>query len=287
MRKKRADVKMGKVAVSGSFDDLCSRHVRLLDEASKLGGVHVLLWSDEIVRSLEGKDPKFPQEERLYIIQAIRYVEQATLVTGQEPLDAIARGAIPLVDEIRPGSWAVDEAGDDARKRAYCEVTGMAYRVVSEDELRCFPAARFDPQQGSSSRKKVIVTGCFDWLHSGHVRFFEETSELGDLYVVVGHDENVRLLKGKGHPLFPQDERRYMVESVRHVKQALISTGHGWMDAAPEIARIRPDIYVLNEDGDKPEKRKFCEQHGLEYVVLKRLPKQGLLRRESTVLRGF
>ena len=102
-----------------------------------------------------------------------------------------------------------------------------------------------------------------------------------------GSDANVRLLKGEGHPLFPQDERRYMVQSVRYVKQALISTGKGWMDAEPEIALIKPDMYAVNEDGDKPEKREFCQAHGLQYVVLKRTPKEGLPRRQSTDLRGF
>ena len=46
-------------------------------------------------------------------------------------------------------------------------------------------------------------------------------------------------------------------------------------------------MYVVNEDGDKPEKREFCRAHGLEYVVLKRTPKEGLPRRQSTDLRGF
>jgi glycerol-3-phosphate cytidylyltransferase-like family protein len=120
------------------------------------------------------------------------------------------------------------------------------------------------------------------------VRFFEETSELGDLYVVVGSDENVRLLKGEGHPLLSEDERRYMVQSIRFVKQALISNGSGWMDAEPEIEKIRPNFYAVNEeDGDKPEKREFCQKHGLEYVVLKRVPKEGLTARQSTTLRGF
>lgn len=59
------------------------------------------------------------------------------------------------------------------------------------------------------------------------------------------------------------------------------------MDAEPEIERIKPDMYAVNEDGDKPEKRAFCAQHKIEYVVLKRLPKDGLPRRESTELRGF
>jgi hypothetical protein len=61
----------------------------------------------------------------------------------------------------------------------------------------------------------------------------------------------------------------------------------GWMDAEPEIARIEPDLYVVNEDGDKPEKREFCQKRGIEYVVLKRIPKEGLARRSSTDLRGF
>jgi len=133
----------------------------------------------------------------------------------------------------------------------------------------------------------VIVTGCYDWFHSGHVRFFEEVSGLGDLYVVVGHDANIRLLKGEGHPMFCQDERRYMVQSIRYVKRALIASGDGWLDAEREIRRLGPHIYAVNEDGDRPEKRDYCEAQGIEYRVLKRLPKEGLLPRQSTSLRGF
>jgi hypothetical protein len=78
-----------------------------------------------------------------------------------------------------------------------------------------------------------------------------------------------------------------MVQSVRFVWQALISSGSGWMDAEPEIAVIKPDIYAVNEDGDVPEKRAFCKEHSIEYVVLKRIPKAGLPKRQSTDLRGF
>jgi cytidyltransferase-like protein len=268
--------------VTGSFDDLRARDFRFLEEASKLGSLHVLMWSDETIQQMEGKPPKFPQAERMYLLQAIRYVDGLTVVTGQ-----VERDTIPQADDVQPDVWAVDEMSDNGQKRAYCEARGGGYRVVREDALKRFPMTSSEADGAQASRKKVVVTGCFDWFHSGHVRFFEETSELGDLYVVVGHDDNIRLLKGAGHPMFSQDERRYMVQSIRYVKQALISSGHGWMDAAPEIARIKPDIYAVNEDGDQPEKRAFCEKHGLEYVVLKRLPKEGLPRRESTVLRGF
>ena len=143
------------------------------------------------------------------------------------------------------------------------------------------------PMPSTPGRKKVVVTGCYDWFHSGHVRFTEEVSAYGDLYVIIGHDANIRLLKGNGHPLFPEAERRYVVGSIKYVKQALIATGNGWVDADPDIRRLKPDIYAVNEDGDKPEKREFCKANGIDYVVLRRDPRPGLPKRNSTDLRGF
>jgi cytidyltransferase-like protein len=280
------------VVVSGSFDNLRTPHVRFLHEASRLGPVHLLLWSDEVVRAVEGKEPKFPQEERLYFLGAVRYVDRVTLV---ETLDADAQGR-PTPDTLpanlpsgSPTVWAVTEAGetpdsDTPGKREFCSQAGLAYRVFRDSDLEGLPAVVPTPDP---SKKKVIVTGCYDWLHSGHVRFFEETSELGDLYVAVGNDVNVAHLKGEHHPMFGQDERRYMVASIRYVTEALITSGMGWMDAAPDIDRLKPDIYAVNEDGDRPEKRAFCVEHGLQYAVLRRTPAEGLTQRSSTDLRGF
>jgi cytidyltransferase-like protein len=272
---------MKTVVVTGSFNNIQSRDIRFLEEAAKYGLLHILLWSDDVFQLIEGRKPEFPQEERQYFLESVRYVQQVILVNG-----IVKPDEIPQVEGITPNAWVVPESEDTTSKRYFCNTYGIEYFIVKEKNLAGFPILQIE-NDFSSSRKKVIVTGCFDWLHSGHVRFFEETSELGDLFVVVGHDENVRLLKGEGHPLLCEDERRYMVQSIRFVKQALISSGHGWMDAEPEIEKIRPNIYAFNEDGDRPEKREFCQKHGLEYVVLKRIPKEGLTTRESKILRGF
>jgi cytidyltransferase-like protein len=45
-------------------------------------------------------------------------------------------------------------------------------------------------------KKKIFVSGCFDMLHSGHVRFLEEVATYGDVYVALGSDQTVRELKG-------------------------------------------------------------------------------------------
>ena len=271
------------VIVAGSFDELKSREMRFLEEAAKLGTVHVLLYSDEAVQSLDGKTPNFPQAERLYLVEAIRYVDRVTLLDN-----LLEKNPLPPRCIAPPATWVVDEPNDGPDKQAFCSARGLGYHVLKEEQLRGFPD---DPTEiaaaADSSARKVIVTGCYDWFHSGHVRFFEEVSELGDLYVVVGHDDNIRLLKGEGHPMFPAAERRYMAGSIRHVKQALVSSGHGWLDAEPEIERIKPDIYAVNEDGDQPEKREYCQAHEIQYRLLKRSPKQGLPKRQSRDLRGF
>jgi cytidyltransferase-like protein len=271
---------MKTVVVSGSFDNLKSSDFRFLEEAAKLGPLTVFLWSDAVSEKVNGSKPKFSQTERCYFVEAVRFVEQVIVVDDVPSVDKLPSGT-----SIQPEVWIVFETADTIQKRYFCTVQGIEYKVLRLADLAGFPNPPRPIRE--SSHPKVIVTGCYDWFHSGHVRFFEETTQLGDLYVIVGHDENVRLLKGNGHPMYSEDERRYMAGSIRFVTQALVSSGSGWMDSEPEIEKIQPDIYAVNEDGDKPEKRAFCEQHGLEYAVLKRTPATGLPPRSSTNLRGF
>ena len=132
--------------------------------------------------------------------------------------------------------------------------------------------------------KKVLVSGCFDLLHSGHVAFFEAAAVYGDLYVALGSDRTVTDLKGRS-PVNTEQERLYMVRSIRCVKDAFISAGSGILDFADELCRIRPDFLVVNEDGNIPAKRRLCAEVGVEYVVLQREPQAGLPARSTTALR--
>lgn len=268
------------VVVSGAFDELSPRHVRFLEEASRLGPVTVLLWSDERQTQLGGRPPRFPLAERRYFLEAVRYVTRVVPLSETGNPDELPAG------EVSPRSiWVDDELHATPGRQAFCRRLGIEYRALPGSQMTGFPPPV--PMPTRAGQKKVLVTGCYDWFHTGHIRFFEEVSHFGDLYVVVGHDANIRLLKGQGHPLFPEAERRYMVGSIKYVKEALISSGDGWLDAEPEIKRLKPDIYVVNEDGDKGGKRDYCAALGIEYRVLKRTPAPGLARRSSTDLRGF
>ena len=132
--------------------------------------------------------------------------------------------------------------------------------------------------------KKVFVSGCYDLLHSGHVEFFRQASQYGDLYVGIGSDATI--LEYKHHKtVYSEQERLFMVKSIRYVKDAFINAGSGVMDFVPTVEALKPDILVVNEDGGNDEKRRFCEEHGIAYVVLQRVPQEGLQARSSTALK--
>lgn len=134
------------------------------------------------------------------------------------------------------------------------------------------------------SNKKVFVSGCYDLLHSGHVEFFRQAAEYGDLYVGIGSDATIEEYKHH-KTVYSEQERLFMVKSIRYVKDAFINAGSGILDFIPTVDALKPDILVVNEDGGGEEKRKFCEERGIQYVVLQRTPKAGLTPRSSTDLK--
>lgn len=130
-------------------------------------------------------------------------------------------------------------------------------------------------------KKKVMVSGCYDLLHAGHITFFKTAAKFGELHVFVGQDENVKMLKGKA-PYFSQEERRYMVDAIKYVEKAYIASGSGMLDFEPDMKKLKPDIFLVNSDGYTPGKRRICEENGVELVVLERIPEEGLPVRSSS-----
>jgi cytidyltransferase-like protein len=133
-------------------------------------------------------------------------------------------------------------------------------------------------------KKKVFVSGCFDLLHSGHVRFLQDAAQWGDVYVGIGADRTVMGIKGRP-PVNPQAERQYLLKSLKYVKDCWVNSGSGLMDFVAELKRLSPDVFVVNEEGNTPAKAELCRQLGIRYVVLKREPQKGLPARSTTALR--
>lgn len=133
--------------------------------------------------------------------------------------------------------------------------------------------------------KKVFVSGFFDMLHSGHIEFLRQAAHFGELIVAIGSDKTIFELKGHP-PVNSEEERLFMVKSVSYVEDAFISSGSGILDFAEELRQVKPDLFIVNEDGNVPEKRELCASLGINYKILQRDPHPGLARRSSSALRN-
>ena len=86
MNKERKDV-----VVCGGFDDIRSSDIRFLHKASNFGLLNVLLWNDELIKSKTGNNPRFPQNERLYFLQAVRYVHKVFIINSLDEIFSLIK----------------------------------------------------------------------------------------------------------------------------------------------------------------------------------------------------
>ena len=138
------------VLTSGAFDLLHYGHIRLLEEAKKLGGpgsrLVVIIARDETVRRLKGRRPVISEDQRRAVVEALKMVDEALL--GYEDLDMTS-----VIEKVRPDIIAVVHDQDDIEE--------MARRVVEEKglDIEIVRIGRFGPSvlNSSSKIKRKIV----------------------------------------------------------------------------------------------------------------------------------
>jgi D-beta-D-heptose 7-phosphate kinase/D-beta-D-heptose 1-phosphate adenosyltransferase len=92
----------------------------------------------------------------------------------------------------------------------------------------------------------VWTNGCFDLLHAGHVHALQQARSFGDVLIVgVNSDASVCRLKGPGRPIFPLEQRVYVLASVFYVGAVV-----PFDDDTPEalIEQLRPDVLAKGEE---------------------------------------
>ena len=100
--------------------------------------------------------------------------------------------------------------------------------------------------------KKVVFTnGCFDILHSGHIKLLKKAKELGDVLILgINKDKSIKKLKGKGRPIMSEKQRIEIISAIEFVDYVV-----PFGQPTPEklIKRIKPDIIVKGGDYKKNE----------------------------------
>jgi D-beta-D-heptose 7-phosphate kinase/D-beta-D-heptose 1-phosphate adenosyltransferase len=139
-------------------------------------------------------------------------------------------------------------------------------------------------------RKKVVmVSGGFDPIHIGHVRYMKEAKRLGDTLIVVINNDNWLRLK-KGSEFMPEHERKEIIEALSCVDEVIISShvcGTPDMSVCEEIRKIKPDIFANGGDrfADNIPEFKVCNELGIEMVF--NVGKGGKIRSSSLLLKEY
>jgi rfaE bifunctional protein nucleotidyltransferase chain/domain len=128
-----------------------------------------------------------------------------------------------------------------------------------------------------SKKRIVMVTGCFDILHTGHLIFLNDAKKYGDILVVaLGNDKVVRKLKGRGRPIISEKLRSRMLAGLELVDYVVICREKliDWnIDHSRLVEILKPDIYVVPMTDKKlAKKRTMVERAGGKLIACRRLP---------------
>lgn len=121
---------------------------------------------------------------------------------------------------------------------------------------------------------KVLVGGCFDILHYGHIHFLKKAKALGDyLIVALESDKNIKRLKGEKRPIHDQYRRRKMLESLRLADQIIILGDEMKDEDYRKFVKIvNPDVIAITA-GDPiiGKKRKQAAEIGAKLIEIARI----------------
>ncbi len=103
----------------------------------------------------------------------------------------------------------------------------------------------------------VLVGGCFDLLHLGHIIFLEKAKKQGNLLVVLlESDQKITKLKGANRPLNKQSDRAKMLASLRSVDYVIkLPFIEKESDYDSLVKTLQPKV-IATSKGDKHIKHK-------------------------------
>ena len=125
------------------------------------------------------------------------------------------------------------------------------------------------------NKKRIVLTnGCFDLLHSGHLQYLFQASQLGDILVVgLNSDQSVRSIKGRSRPIIDEKERAILLANFSFINMIVIFDENTPLEL---FKKIKPDVYVKGGDYEKEDLMGYSLLKELEAEVIILPFKKGL-----------
>lgn len=123
-------------------------------------------------------------------------------------------------------------------------------------------------------KKIVLVGGCFDLLHYGHIAFLKKAKAMGDyLVVALESDENVKRMKGENRPIHSQKQRKEMLEALFCVDKVIpLKPMHTDQEYFKFVTNSKPDVIAATENDLIIEKKRLqAKKVGARLVVIPKI----------------
>ena len=134
--------------------------------------------------------------------------------------------------------------------------------------------------------KKVFVSGSFNVLHAGHIRFFRDASALGDYLIVSFPPADLLWKLYDKKSLLDDADKLALLRSLQMVDEVILSTDDDVeLSFRSAFLASKPDILaVTTDDLYKDAKKRLCDEHGVEFVVLEKTQPEGKATSSSEVV---
>ena len=111
-------------------------------------------------------------------------------------------------------------------------------------------------------KKIVMVSGCYDIVHLGHVRFLMDAKQKGEVLIVsVGSDKNIKQIKGPERPVMSQEYRASMLASLTPVDYVVIDeepiTLPDRVNFLQLLSLVRPHYFAVNNNDRSIEAKRI------------------------------
>ncbi len=134
--------------------------------------------------------------------------------------------------------------------------------------------------------KKVFVSGSFNVLHAGHIRFFRDASALGDYLIVSFPPADLLWKLYDKKSLLDDADKLALLRSLQMVDEVILSTDDDVeLSFRSAFIETKPDILaVTTDDLYKEAKKRLCDEYGVEFVVLEKTQPEGKATSSSEVV---